>query len=102
MAVVAVSWIQGVVRIASATPNKISRAGEAGVLVNGPAEFLPVLNQLLTTTRVSGTEVVVCTDNPVINPLVEETPPANPKVVSNLLARRVEKAKPIPEASPLG
>jgi hypothetical protein len=70
--------------------------------VNGPAEFLPILNQLLTTTRVSGTEVVVCTDNPVINPLVEETPPANAKVVANLLARRVEKAKPFPEPSLFG
>ena len=102
MAVIAVSWIQGVVRIASATPGKISRASEAGTLINSPAEFLPTLNQLLTTTRVSGTEVVVCTDNPIINPLVEETPPANPKVVANLLARRVEKAKPFPEPSLFG
>lgn len=102
MAVIAVSWIQGVVRIATATPGRISRSAEAGTLVNTPADFLPILNQLLTTTRVSGTEVVVCTDNPVINPLVEETPPANPKVVANLLARRVEKAKPFPEASLFG
>ena len=48
MASIAVSWIQGVVRIASATPGKISRASEAGSLVNSPAEFLPILNQLLT------------------------------------------------------
>ena len=102
MAVIAVSWIQGVVRIASATPGKISRAAEAGTLINSPAEFLPALNQLLTTTRVSGTEVVICTDNPIINPLVEETPPANPKVVASLLARRVEKAKPFPEPSLFG
>lgn len=102
MAVIAVSWIQGIVRIASATPGKVSRSAEAGTLINSPAEFLPALNQLLTTTRVSGTEVVVCTDNPIINPLVEETPPANPKVVANLLARRVEKAKPFPEPSVFG
>ena len=50
----------------------------------------------------SGTEVIVCTDNPIINPLVEETPPANPKVAANLLARRVEKAKPFPEPSLFG
>jgi len=102
MAVIALSWIQGVVRIATATPAKVLRSTEAGTLVNTPADFLPILNQLLTTTRVSGTEVVVCTDNPVINPLVEETPPANAKVVANLLARRVEKAKPFPEASLFG
>jgi len=102
MASIAISWIQGVVRIASATPGKISRAAEAGSLINSPAEFLPILNQLLTTTRVSGTEVIVCTDNPIINPLVEETPPANAKVVASLLARRVEKAKPFPEPSLFG
>jgi len=102
MAVIAVSWIQGVVRIATATPSKITRSAEAGTLINSPAEFLPALNQLLTTTRVSGTEVVVCTDNPVINPLVEETPPANAKVAASLLARRVEKAKPFPEPSVFG
>ncbi|NBS54629.1 hypothetical protein EBT23_03550 [bacterium] len=102
MAVIAVSWIQGVVRIATATPGKVLRSSEAGTLVSSPADFLPILNQLLTTTRVSGTEVIVCTDNPVINPLVEETPPANAKVVANLLARRVEKAKPFPEPSLFG
>ena len=102
MAVIAVSWIQGVVRIATATSSKITRSAEAGTLINSPAEFLPALNQLLTTTRVSGTEVVVCTDNPVINPLVEETPPANAKVAASLLARRVEKAKPFPEPSVFG
>ena len=74
MAAIAVSWIQGIVRIASATPNKINRAAEAGSLVNSPAEFLPILNQLLTTTRVSGTEVVICTDNPSLNPEVKSGP----------------------------
>lgn len=102
MAVISISWIQGVVRIASATPGKISRAAEAPIQVATPAEFLPVLNQLLTGTRVSGTEVVISTDNAVINPLVEETPPANPKVTAGLLARRVEKAKPFPEPSLFG
>ena len=102
MAVIAVSWIQGVVRIATTTTSKVNRMTEAGSLVSNPADFLTILNQLLTTTRVSGTEVVICTDNPVINPLVESTPPATPKVAANLLARRVEKAKPFPEPSVFG
>lgn len=102
MAVIAISWIQGVVRIASTSASKVARSAEAGAFVAGPAEFLATLNQLLTTTRLSGTEVVVCTDNSVINPLVESTPPASPNVAANLLGRRVEKAKPFPEPSVFG
>ena len=102
MALIAVSWIQGVVRIATTSASRVSRSSEAGALVSNPADFLATLNQLLTTTRVSGTEVVICTDNTVINPLVESTPPASAKVAANLLARRVEKAKPFPEPSVFG
>lgn len=102
MALIAISWIQGVVRIATTSASRVSRSSEAGALVSNPADFLATLNQLLTTTRVSGTEVVICTDNTVINPLVESTPPASAKVAANLLARRVEKAKPFPEPSVFG
>lgn len=89
---IAVSWIQGVLRIgtgSSSSPRIQTREDAAYSREDFPA----ALAQGLVQAGVRPDEVFFGTDSPLIIPLMEEIPPATPAIAAKLIQRRAEKAK---------
>jgi hypothetical protein len=88
---IAVTWIQGVLRVASGS------SGSPRVFVDANAgwsreQFPEALADALAKVGAPRGEVFLGTDSPLVLPLVEEIPPASGAIAAKLLAKRAEKA----------
>lgn len=89
---IAVSWIQGVLRIGtgSSSSPRIKTRDNADY---SREDFPAALAEGLVQAGTKPDEVFLGTDSPLIIPLMEEIPPATPAIAAKLLQRRAEKAK---------
>lgn len=88
---IAVTWIQGVLRVASGS------SGSPRVFVDANAgwsreQFPEALADALAKARAPRGEVFLGTDTSMVLPLLEEIPPATAAITAKLLQKRAEKA----------
>jgi len=88
---IAVTWIQGVLRVATGS------SGSPRVFVDANAtwsreQFPEALAEALAKARAPRGEVFLGTDSSMVLPLLEEIPPATAVITAKLLQKRAEKA----------
>ena len=88
---IAVTWIQGVLRVATGS------SGSPRLFVDSNAawsreQFPDALAEALAKARAPRGEVFLGTDSAMVLPLLEEVPPATAAITAKLLQRRAEKA----------
>ena len=89
---IAVTWIQGVLRVGTGS------SGSPRIKTREHADYsredFPVaLAEGLVQAGAKPDEVFLGTDSPLLIPLMEEIPPATPAIAAKLIQRRAEKAK---------